>query len=48
MWCGGETEARKGAPSGTRDKGGVRHLGRGIPATGSRPEPGYRVGEGPA
>lgn len=38
----------KGATSGARNKGGVRHLGRGTPATGSRPEPGYRVGEGPA
>lgn len=26
----------------------MRHLGCGTPATGSRPEPGYRVGEGPA
>lgn len=34
--CWGEAAARKGGPSGTRDKGGVRHLGRGTPATGSR------------
>ena len=44
----GEAEAKEGAPSGARDKRGVGHLGRGTPATGSRPKPGYRVGEGPA
>lgn len=43
----GEAEARKGAPSGARDKGGVRHLSRGTPATGKPPRAGLPEQEGP-